>query len=84
VLLPLARAIAAVDGELAAQLTRARIEAIVAAVADAWLEGDAFGDATALRAAYVDYLCRRLHGPRGFAAQAQRAHAAVVEVADAR
>ena len=84
VLLPYARAIDVVDAELAARLTPARIGEIVAAVPAAWLDGEAFGDAAALRAAYLDYLCRRLQPPRAFAAQAQRAHAALAEAADAR
>ena len=84
VLLPFANAIADVDGESAGLLSPTRIEAIVGAVPGIWLDRDAFGDASALRAAYVDYLCRRLQAPRAFAAQARRAHAAHAEAADAR
>jgi hypothetical protein len=84
VLLPFASSIAEVDRELAERLTPSCIEAIVAAVPDSWLDGDNFGDAATLRAAYVDYLCRRLQAPRAFAVQARRAHAALAEAADAR
>jgi hypothetical protein len=74
VLLRWATELERVDGESAARLDRAALEAIVADVPAAWLEGpDAFADAGTQRAAYVEYLCRRLAAPRPFAAEACRA-----------
>ena len=43
---------------------------VVAGVPDAWLAPD---EPAARRAAYVDYLCRRLQAPRAFAQEAIRA-----------
>ncbi|MCC7152873.1 MAG: aminotransferase class I and II [Rubrivivax sp.] len=77
VLLPWASELAAADARLAPQLTRERIEIILAAVPDEWLPPEPlFADAAAERRAYVDYLTRRLQAPRAFAAEAARAHAA--------
>jgi hypothetical protein len=46
---------------LAGQVTRERLEQAVAQVPDVWLEDEpGFEDATAVRAAYVDHLLRRL------------------------
>jgi len=74
VLLPLAGDIMAVDDDMAARLTPAIVEALVAAVPDAWLQGpDAFADAGTQRAAYVAYLLRRLAAPRRFAREAANA-----------
>ncbi|MBO9663850.1 HipA family kinase [Dokdonella sp.] len=74
VLLPYASALREADERLGALLTEEMIERIVAQVPDAWLLGDApFADAAAHRAAYAQYLCRRLRAPREFVAEAIRA-----------
>jgi hypothetical protein len=74
VLLPFATGVAQADERLAELLTNAMIERIVALIPDAWLEGDApFANADAHRAAYAQYLCRRLEAPRAFAAEVLRA-----------
>jgi hypothetical protein len=74
VLLPRAERLAEVDAELAAALDPARLAAIVAAVPDAWLGGDApFPDAASERAAYVEYLTLRRAAPRAFVEEAIRA-----------
>ncbi|HPG93489.1 MAG TPA: aminotransferase class I and II [Dokdonella sp.] len=79
VLLRWADRLAEVDADLAARLTRERISGIVACVPDAWLLPDpAFADADAQRAAYVDYLVRRIETPRDFVEEAIRARAALV------
>jgi hypothetical protein len=74
VLLPLADALEQVDAPLAAQLTPARIGAIVALIPEGWLAGEAAasdrGDA---RAAYARYLEARLAAPRAFVEEARRA-----------
>jgi hypothetical protein len=76
VLLPWADRVAQVDAALSAQLTPDVIAAIVAAVPDAWLRGaDALSDADTQRAAYADYLVRRLATPRHFVQGAIDAHA---------
>jgi hypothetical protein len=74
VLLPFATALEKIDTEMAARLTPQIIAAFVALIPDIWLGGDAlFPDASAHRAAYVDYLLRRLATPRAFAAEAVNA-----------
>ena len=61
VLLPWADAIDEADAALAPQLTRALFTRVLADVPDDWLATpDAFADADAQRAAYVDYLLRRV------------------------
>jgi hypothetical protein len=71
VLLPFASALAEVDDALAQRLTPATLRDIVGLVPDAWLAGDpAFGSADERRAAYVTYLCARLHAPRKFVQEA--------------
>ncbi len=72
VLLPRASRIAALDEELAAKLTPALLQEIVAAVPAGWL-ADAGGEAR--RADYLQFLTQRLEAPRAFALEAQRAHA---------
>jgi hypothetical protein len=70
VLLPFADRLAGVDADLAARLSPQRLEAIVSAVPDAWLEGPeadpGMAGADRLRAAYVDHLSRRLAGRDAF------------------
>ena len=69
VLLPFAEPIAAADERLAARAGDATLEAVVGAVPAEWLDGD--GD----RAAYTEYLRRRLAPPREFVEEAERARA---------
>jgi hypothetical protein len=71
VLLPAASDIAGADARLASRLDRPTLAAILAAVPDDWLEGDA----TALRGAYLDYLLRRLERRHGFVQEAIDARA---------
>ena len=66
--------IAEADARLAPLLDRAKLEAILAAVPDDWLAPEAdFPTPAHLRAAYVDYLLRRLEAPRPFVEEADRA-----------
>jgi hypothetical protein len=66
-LLPFAGALEEVDATSAARLTPEVLRDIVALVPDAWMEGPA------QRAAYTEYLTRRLEKPRAFVAEAIRA-----------
>ncbi|QNK02251.1 HipA family kinase [Dyella telluris] len=67
VLLSSADRLAEIDAVMAERLAPAVIEDIVGAVPDIWLQGpDAFADAATQRAAYKDYLVRRLKAPRAF------------------
>jgi hypothetical protein len=50
------------------------LQGLADAVPDAWLNGDAaFASVDDNRAAYVNYLRRRLAAPRAFAEEAERA-----------
>jgi hypothetical protein len=71
VLLPLADALEAVDAALAARLTPALIQELVALVPDSWLSDDG-SPADAGREAYARYLGERLAAPRAFVAEALR------------
>lgn len=75
VLLPYASSIAAADARLAPLVTRDRLEQIVEAVPDAWLQAGAgsMDRPGAQRQAYVDYLLSRLESPRSFVEDADRA-----------
>ncbi|TCO42135.1 hypothetical protein EV148_102494 [Dokdonella fugitiva] len=74
VLLPFATQLREADARLVTLLSHDVIENVVARIPDAWLGGDApFADAAAHRAAYADYLCRRLEAPRAFVEEALRA-----------
>jgi hypothetical protein len=76
VLLRAADALEQVDAEFGSKLDRATLREIVAQVPDSWLQQpEAFGDPAVQRAAYVDYLTRRLAAPRHFAEEARRARA---------
>jgi hypothetical protein len=76
VLLPWAGAIGEADAALAPLLAPERLRAIVELLPDAWLvPDDAFPTPAAHRAAYLQYLLRRLEAPRAFAHHAERAHA---------
>jgi hypothetical protein len=68
VLLPFAGSIAEADARLVARLTEERVVEIVGAVPEEWVEGTG-------RDAYVEYLCRRLAGPRRFPEEADAARA---------
>ena len=73
-LLPWADDLRGADAELASKLTSDTIADIVAQVPDAWLEGpDAFADAATQRAAYRDYLVRRLAHREAFVGETERA-----------
>ena len=72
VLLPCAGSLLEADARLAPMLTRSVLEEVAGLIPSVWLEEDA----EARRAAYVDYLARRLEAPRAFAEEAERARAA--------
>ena len=79
VLLRWASELREVDQELTALVTREAIENVVAMIPEEWLaEETYFPDADAHRAAYVDYLTRRLAPPRPWLEEAIRAHTARV------
>jgi HipA-like protein len=74
ILLPAASELAAADAALAACITPALIEELVAAIPDTWLGDEpAFADLTAHRAAYREYLLSRLGSPRAFVEEASNA-----------
>ncbi|HMA34209.1 MAG TPA: HipA family kinase [Chloroflexia bacterium] len=76
VLLPYASELEAVDAHLRARLTPAGIEAIVAAIPDAWLDHQSiFASRAEHRAAYVTYLLDRLAGAAVFVEEARHARA---------
>jgi len=76
VLLRWASRIAEVDADMAARLPEPVITDIVAQVPDEWLQGpDSFGDPPTQRAAYVDYLCKRLAQREAFVQEVIRARA---------
>jgi len=79
VLLPFATRIGEVDAAMAAALTDALIDRIVAAIPGSWLQDEAaFADGPAHRRAYVDYLKRRRDARAAFVQEAIDAHAAHV------
>ena len=73
VLLRHARAIAAIDDEMAARLTRAAIDRIVTRIPDAWLTPAGPGAETLRRDDYTRFLTARLAAPRPFVEEALRA-----------
>ena len=76
VLLPFASRIAQVDEGMRAAITPQVISEIVGQIPDSWLcDGAPFADAREHRAAYIEYLTRRLEAPRAFVAEAIRVHA---------
>lgn len=78
VLLPRATEIGAVDRELAARLNEDILPGIAAAIPDEWLrEETAFAGPDAARAAYREYLARRLELPRLFVEEAIHAQSAL-------
>jgi hypothetical protein len=73
VLLPLAGSILEADDRLAPMLTAELFGSILESVPDAWLPaGDGLPDPAAHRAAYLDYLTRRLAVHRKLAEEAER------------
>ena len=68
VLLPFAGSLADADARLAPRVTRAMLEEIVATIPDPWVlePGPTSPSAADRRAAYVDYLLRRMEAPRPF------------------
>jgi hypothetical protein len=76
ILLPAADDIAAADAHYAPLITRELLDSVVAAIPDDWLlDEPLFADADAQRAAYVEYLLRRLEAPRPFVEEAINARA---------
>ncbi len=77
VLLPFAGSIEAADSRHAGRIDRALLMDLVEALPSPWLpETAAIGGAAEQRAAYIDYLLRRLETPRAFVEEAERARAA--------
>ncbi len=76
VLLPVAGSIAEADARLAPRVTPDLLRSVAAAVPADWLGDPLFAGEAAERAAYVDYLVRRMAAPRPFVAEAERARAA--------
>ena len=76
VLLRWASVIGAVDAAMAARLTPAVIDTVLAMLPDEWLAADTtLPDAAAWRRAYAGYLGERLRQRGAFVAEAERAHA---------
>jgi hypothetical protein len=76
ILLPFAAPLPEVDRALRDRLPRDVLSAIVEVIPEAWLDnGSDFPDAAAHRAAYVDYLGRRLEAADVFVEEAERARA---------
>jgi hypothetical protein len=74
VLMPMAGSIFDADDRLAPKLSRELFERILAAVPDSWLNPqDGLPDPDAHRAAYLDYLTRRLASHRRIAEEAENA-----------
>ncbi|HEY6641956.1 HipA family kinase [Povalibacter sp.] len=74
VLLRFATALRDIGPEMSARITPRTIERIVDLVPDAWLSGDdQFETPAAYRAAYSEYLNRRLQAPQAFLEEAIRA-----------
>ena len=71
VLLPWADTLSEADQALSAKLDRGILEGIVAQVPDSWLHAaDAFAEPATMRAAYTDYLVRRLEQRQAFVQEA--------------
>jgi hypothetical protein len=76
VLLPFARQLSAADETMSRRLTPEIIRDVVGLVPDTWLEGEPyFAGPEENRAAYVEYLLRRLEPPRDFLLEARNAAA---------
>ena len=75
VLLPFAGTIAETDAALVPCLTQEVLRGVVELVPEQWLrEEPGFADAEAVRAAYVEFLSRRLEEPRGWVGALEEAH----------
>ncbi len=75
VLLPFAGTIAETDAALVPCLTQEVLRGVVELVPEQWLrEEPGFADAEAVRAAYVEFLSRRLEEPRGWVGTLEEAH----------
>lgn len=74
VLLPFAADLTQADATLSAQVTPALVQHVLGLIPDEWLAGEPqFATADELRAAYADYLLKRLLLPRAFAQEAANA-----------
>jgi hypothetical protein len=79
VLLPFAGTIAETDAALASQLENEALQEIVDLVPEEWLQDEPeFSGAAALRAAYVEFLSRRLEEPRGWVRDLEEARGQAV------
>ena len=79
VLLPFAAGLRESDAKLSALLTPERIAGVVELIPDAWLSGSSpFNSLEQWRAAYVQYLVRRLGEPHLFVEEALRARSLLV------
>lgn len=79
VLLPWADQLQAVDEELAARVTAEAVSAIIEIIPESWLGDEpSFASVAEHRAAYREYLTRRLEGPRPWVEEAVRARASLV------
>jgi hypothetical protein len=74
VLLAAASSIAGADARLAERVTPALVERLVAGVPDAWLGPDG-AERDSRRAAYVEFVARRVAAPRAFVQEAEDARA---------
>jgi hypothetical protein len=78
VLLRRASMLREVDERFSARLTREFLHHLVSLIPDAWLDDPAFSGPPVQRAAYVEYLWKRLEPPRAFVDEAIDAHAQLV------
>jgi hypothetical protein len=79
VLLPFADRLQDAATQCTAKITSGVIESIVKQIPDSWLLADTtFSSAEEYRAAYVEYLQRRLAAPQAFVEEALRARALLV------
>jgi hypothetical protein len=79
ILLPFAASLRESDAKLGARLTPALITKVVSMVPDAWLSGPSpFHSREQWRAAYIEYLVRRLSAPHLFLEEAIRARSLLV------
>jgi hypothetical protein len=78
VLLPLATVLEEMDAGLAARLTPDVLTAITALIPEEWLDTDDERTIDEQRAAYAEYLLKRLEPPRTFVEEALHARAALV------
>jgi hypothetical protein len=79
VLLPFASALREADARLSALITPEAVRKVVALIPDAWLtDRSVFETPEQNRAAYIDYLLRRLSPPHAFVEEAIRARSLLV------